>query len=103
MQLAGIVRGCKEYVDPIESSPGGIIDRDIDGRPTGILRERAVELVLSVMGKKSHLEMKSFVSDGLSSCVQKGLTAVQTNDANALSVYRDLLAENSLPDRKSVV
>ena len=99
MQLAGIVRGCKEYVDPIESPPGGIIDRDSDGRPTGILRERAVELVLSVMGKKSHLEMKSFISDGLSSCVKKGLTAVQTNDANALLVYRDLLAENSLPIR----
>ena len=101
MQLAGISRGCGQYedVDTIESPLGGIIDRDSDGRPTGILRERAVELILTVMGKKSHSEMKSFISDGLSLCAKKGLTAVQTNDANALSVYRDLLAENSLPIR----
>ena len=101
LQLAGIIKGNEEYEDlePLESPPGGVIDRDSNGRPTGILRERAVELVLSVMNKKTDLEMKNFISEGLSLCAKKGLTAVQTNDANALSVYRDLQSQNLLPIR----
>lgn len=77
---------------------GGVIE-DIEGVPTGILKERAVELVLAAMGKKSKEEMKGFISDGLNLCVQMGLTAVQTNDTEALSVYRELQNENKLPVR----
>jgi predicted amidohydrolase YtcJ len=75
---------------------GGVIDEN-EGIPTGILKERAVELVLSVVGKKSNEEMKSFIIDGLNLCVKMGLTAVQTNDAESLSVYKELQSENKLP------
>ena len=86
-------------LDLVLSPPGGAIDIGSDNIPTGILRERAVELVVSVMGKKSQAEMTSFISEGLSQCVRKGLTAVQTNDVAALHSYRKLLQENSLPLR----
>ena len=85
--------------DLLESPPGGVVDVDEDGSPTGILRERAVELVLAVMGSKSPEEKVKFISEGMKNCLKVGLTSVQTNDASSLSVYRKLQQENSLPIR----
>jgi predicted amidohydrolase YtcJ len=51
------------------------------------------------MGKKSSEEMKSFITDGLNLCVKMGLTSVQTNDAESLSVYKELQNEDKLPVR----
>lgn len=82
----------------LESPPGGVVDVE-DGIPTGILRERAVELVLAVMGSKSQEEKIKFISEGMKNCLRVGLTAVQTNDASSLLVYRKLQEEDSLPIR----
>lgn len=49
LEMAGITR---ETPDP----PGGIIDRDTAGEPTGILRESARDLITAVMPKKSEEE-----------------------------------------------
>ena len=81
------------------SSPGGLIDLGGDGCPTGILRERAVELVVAVMGKKSPGELERFISEGLRLCSRMGLTSVQTNDVSSLAVYKKLCEGDSLPIR----
>jgi predicted amidohydrolase YtcJ len=83
----------------LDSPPGGVIDLGGDGFPTGILRERAVELVVNAMGKKSPGELERFISEGLGLCLRMGLTSVQTNDASSLAVYKKLLDGDSLPIR----
>jgi predicted amidohydrolase YtcJ len=82
-----------------ESPPGGVIDKDDHGIPTGILRERAVELIVAVMGKKSPQDTLRFISEGLRLCSSVGLTSVQANDACSLAVYENLRGEGSLPLR----
>jgi predicted amidohydrolase YtcJ len=82
-----------------ESPPGGVIDKDDQGIPTGILRERAVELIVAVMGKKSPQDTLRFISEGLRLCSSVGLTSVQANDACSLAVYENLRGEGSLPIR----
>lgn len=82
-----------------ESLPGGVIDKDDQGIPTGILRERAVELIVAVMGKKSPQDTLRFISEGLRLCSSVGLTSVQANDACSLAVYENLREEGSLPLR----
>ena len=82
-----------------KSPPGGIIDKDEQDVPTGILRERAVELIVAIMGKKSHQDISRFITEGLRLCSSMGLTSVQSNDASSLAVYKDLRGECSLPLR----
>lgn len=82
-----------------ESPHGGIIDKDEQGVPTGILRERAVELIVAIMGKKSHQDISRFITEGLRLCSSMGLTSVQSNDASSLAVYKVLREECSLPLR----
>lgn len=88
-----------EEVTLNESPPGGVIDKDEQGVPTGILRERAVELIVAIMGKKSHLDISRFITEGLRLCSSMGLTSVQSNDASSLAVYKVLREECSLPLR----
>lgn len=83
----------------LDSPPGGLIDLGGDGCPTGVLRERAVELVVAVMGKKSPGELERFISEGLRLCLRMGLTSVQTNDASSLAVYKKLREGDCLPIR----
>jgi predicted amidohydrolase YtcJ len=86
--------------EPLLNSPhGGVIDLGGDGCPTGILRERAVELVVTSMGKKSPGELERFISEGLGLCLRMGLTSVQTNDASSLAVYKKLCEGGCLPIR----
>lgn len=82
-----------------ESPPGGVIDKDDQGIPTGILRERAVELIVAVMGKKNPQDTLRFISEGLRLCSSMGLTSVQANDACSLAVYESLREKGSLPLR----
>jgi predicted amidohydrolase YtcJ len=85
-----------DFVQP----QGGCIDLDEETNlPTGIIRERATEIILAVLNKRSSEEKKRFVKDGLNMCVQRGLTAVQTNDERCFEVYRELMREEQLPIR----
>lgn len=77
---------------------GGVVDV-IDSVPTGIFRERAVELVTRVMNTKSLQQRKAFITEGLNLCASMGLTSVQTNDENAYEIYKELLDENKIPIR----
>ena len=77
---------------------GGVVDVDQNG-PTGILRERAVEAVVSAMGAKQEVQKLKFITEGLALCLKMGLTAVQTNDESCYDVYRRMEAEGALPIR----
>mmetsp|Transcript_7346 Transcript_7346/g.12205 ORF Transcript_7346/g.12205 Transcript_7346/m.12205 type:complete len:795 (-) Transcript_7346:73-2457(-) len=92
--------------------------------PSGILKERAVELVIAAQQQYLHkfqargLRMSTnatvypeseskrhaspqlrFLSEGMAKCVKVGLTTVQTNDEGTLHLYRQLQEENLLPLR----
>jgi predicted amidohydrolase YtcJ len=85
----------------ISSVSGGVVDVslpessiDVVPLPTGILRERAVELIVSKYTSTTGGNMSdslSIILEGLQLCASLGLTSVQTNDSNALRLYQSLL------------
>ena len=81
----------------LQSPAGGVIEQDEHGSPTGIIKERAVELIYSAQqslnqvqdtsnpAATSALEQKMrFLKEGVDICARLGLTTVQTNDEGAL-------------------
>lgn len=94
LRLAGIDILCHDRV-----IDGGIIDVDNYG-VTGILRERACELIVGIMNCHiSDVDKRLFISEGLSMCCKMGLTTVQTNDDTSINVYKALQNEKKLPIR----
>ena len=91
LRLAGITA---DTVDP----PGGSIDRDEQGRPTGLLREKAAGLVESLIVETAE-RRRQYVEAGLDYCLRMGLTCVQTNDEGCWSTYKQLADEAKLPLR----
>ena len=86
-------------ISPLNIS-GGVIEIDpATGEPTGILKERAVELITSRMGKKTREEKKRFIKKGLDICRSFGLTSVQCNDEDTMEVYLELQDTDELPLR----
>lgn len=82
-----------------ENPEGGIIDKDGNGEPTGILRETALSLVTEHIKIKDHETRKRIIIMGLEHCLKVGLTMVQTNDPDCWQIYKELEAENKLPIR----
>jgi predicted amidohydrolase YtcJ len=80
---------------------GGSIELDAaTGKPTGLLKERAVELITQVITRGRSVEQKQhFISLGLEQCVRFGLTAVQTNDEACYEAYVALRDAHRLPIR----
>ncbi|MFV2014846.1 MAG: amidohydrolase, partial [Candidatus Heimdallarchaeota archaeon] len=78
---------------------GGIIDKDEDEEPTGILRETAISMVTEYIRIKDDQTRKKIIMAGLDHCLSIGLTMVQTNDPNCWQIYKELEAENKLPIR----
>lgn len=68
MQLAGIT---PETPDP----PGGSIDRDENGRPTGVLRETAIELVSESLGQGNEVSRGELL-DALGRLAAVGITSI---------------------------
>lgn len=81
LQLAGI--DC-ETPDPA----GGIIQRDANGDPTGILFETAVGLVERVLPEPTSAERETAFLNAQQNLLQYGLTAV--NDFDSLTSYETL-------------
>lgn len=73
MQLAGIYAGT---ADP----PGGSIQRDADGRPTGIFFEEAIGLVTDHVPGSSLEEVVQAMSRAQDHCWQAGLTGIHDFD-----------------------
>ena len=81
--------------------PGGIIDHDSAGEPTGILRENAVDLVGQAIPP---LELRDYAQAALTACehaLKAGLTTVHciTNSELELKALLDLKSEGRLPLR----
>ena len=79
---------------------GGEVERDASGKLTGVLKERACELVAPILGEKSDAESTKFILDGLDICVESGLTAVATNEMTpATHLYKNLHSQKKLRPR----
>lgn len=100
LELAGI----NEHTpDP----PGGSIDRDTaTGRPTGVLRENAVELVTKLIPSPTVEDLKRVLRRACARAAALGLTTVQSNDLHGaasldkrLRAYLELDQAGELPIR----
>ena len=69
LEIAGIT---KDTPDP----PGGSIDRDENGEPTGILRENARDLVLPFMPEETEEEIVNALADLGQLLVSQGIVAI---------------------------
>jgi predicted amidohydrolase YtcJ len=78
---------------------GGKIDRDHQGQLTGILRENALNFVTPLIKIHDFQKRKELFKKGIQECLELGLTAVHTNDADAWRIYSILEAEQQLPIR----
>jgi len=77
--------------------PGGLIDRDVQGEPTGVLRELATRLVTSQIAPPTHEELLTIVGNALIELHRLGITAIHdqrikdSNDGAAmLAIYTAL-------------
>ena len=87
----------------------GIIERRPDGSLSGVLRERAIELVLSYQPKPSHEELcwalksahDEMLSFGITSCTEASIGMISGAEAE-LAAYRHVLAEGRLHQRTRI-
>jgi predicted amidohydrolase YtcJ len=93
LKLAGVDRTTQ---DP----PGGRIDRDKRGEPTGILRETAMQLVLKLVPQPGDAELDDAMARVLADLAALGLTAVHSMDAaQGFGSWQRLRARGRLPVR----
>jgi predicted amidohydrolase YtcJ len=100
LKLSGVT---KETPDP----PGGTIDRDKDGNPTGVMKERASSLIRAGSGGRGGTtgRPRQSQSDNILRIMQgfnrEGMTAVKDVSINPgkFSVYRQLLDEKKFTVR----
>jgi predicted amidohydrolase YtcJ len=100
--LAWVNRRALEAVGVSASTPdpeGGEIERDASrgGVPTGILKENAIELVASRIGKPGRVERLRALKRGQAEAHSLGLTCVQTaEDLDTWEFFQHALADGAL-------
>jgi predicted amidohydrolase YtcJ len=79
-------------------TPGGIVERDAAGAPTGILRETACWRFLDRHARPSDAELLDAMRQGQGIALRRGITAVHDfdGDLGALELHQRLAAESSL-------
>ena len=94
LKLAGVER---ETPDP----PAGTIDRDASGKPTGVLKESAFELVTRHVPPLSRDQMKQGIVRMVREFNAEGMTGAKDPGIGPekWELYRELLAENQLTVR----
>lgn len=95
LRLAGITASGPEV-------PGGKIDRDEGGEPTGVLRERAQELVRDIIPPPSVETLKRAILRAAEAYLHQGFCAVHDTGGRRveeLQAYRELAEEGRLPLR----
>ncbi len=99
LREAGIT---SETPDP----PQGVIDRDLSGQPTGVLRELAINLVSDVVPPPTEDETVEALRKGFTVLHRLGLTGIHdfrimggADGAPAFRAYQRLRASNALPLR----
>jgi predicted amidohydrolase YtcJ len=97
LRIAGIDR---RTPDP----PGGRLERDAAGEPTGLLIDTAQELVRRVEPRPSPAQLEEAVRAAIADCLAVGLTGVHEMgaDLDALAVYRRLVGAGAFPFRNHV-
>lgn len=94
LQLAGIT---KESIDP----PGGQIQRDNQGNPTGVLIDNAMLLVEKQIPKANSAEITAALNAAYQHLLALGITS--THDAGVdeanLAVYQQMASEQKIPLR----
>ena len=96
LQLASITIASK---DP----QGGLIDRDANGQPTGILRETAKQAVRGVIPQPAHEKRRQGIEVALADLAEHGVTSAQdySPEWENFQIYEDLEKEGKLTARIS--
>jgi predicted amidohydrolase YtcJ len=94
LEMAGVTR---ETQDP----PGGKIERDASGRPTGVLVDGAMELVNKVVPLPTPIEARATLDVALASLTKVGLTSVHDAGIKVVQddLYRDYADHGKLTTR----
>lgn len=89
--------------DRTQDPPGGVIDRDRYGNPTGVLRESALALVSNVIPPATPVEIETAIRLGMERLHSLGITAVhdqrmksEDDGPQALAAYQRLHRERAL-------
>ena len=81
---------------------GGKIDRAEDGTPTGILREKACDLVLSVIPKPTREKRRQAIESALADLASHGITSAQDFSSwDDFQIYEEIEADGKLTARIS--
>src|SRR6266508_3808205 len=98
LELAGITATTPD-------SPGGEIDRDERGEPTGVLRETAMALIRSIQPPPAEDELAAALIGAGRKCLALGITCVGEPgvDPRAVAVYQRLDEQGRLPLRCDVM
>ncbi|MFP7471644.1 amidohydrolase [Niallia taxi] len=73
LQLANVTNKTEEPF-------GGVIERDETGAITGVLKDKAQELITKVIPEKSHEYVKNALREGIKDAYRLGLTGAHTED-----------------------
>ena len=96
LQLAGITLASR---DP----EGGKIDRDADGQPTGILRDKAQQAVRAVIPQLTHEQRRHGIEVALADLAEHGVTSAQdySPEWENFLIYEELEKDGKLTARIS--
>jgi hypothetical protein len=85
--------------------PMGTIDRDAQGRPTGVLKERAMDLVVNLIPPNTPEQWQRGILHSIEGLHREGMTAVKDADVMqpTWDAYRELLRQNKLDVRVFVL
>jgi predicted amidohydrolase YtcJ len=96
LKLAGVDKNTKDV-------PGGVIVRDAEGNPTGILKDAATELVEKVIPAPSEEQIRTAIKAAQTYANSQGVTSVQDMSASPdiFRIYQTMLRNRELTVRIS--
>ena len=96
LQLASVTVATKD-------GPGGKIDRDEGGTPTGILREKAADAVRAVIPRPTHEKRRRAIETALADLASHGITSAQDYSPQweDFQIYEEIEKEGKLTTRIS--
>jgi predicted amidohydrolase YtcJ len=80
-----------------EAPPGGVIERDVDGQPTGVLFENAQDLVRKRIPEPTVEDLAGAIRSALPRAAQAGLTGIHNiEDERSLAAFKAIEAAGDL-------